>query len=347
MKMKKGFVSIISLIVMAVLFLMVLYLLYTTELGYQILSVTISKNQSYYQSEGKIYMSVYDDKYYENQLYPSILKELRKEGPKIKDHKLVIDINDLEAGDNLEKVKMSFIDEEGKFKLKLLAESNFNNTNTSVTSTISLVNEIFETNKSVLALDLIEEKYKKNFEELFKLICKDISVNICNGSSNITGIEYLNYNKVILEKKANKNYEISALRESMENPSVQGIDKDEIFIVVKPFNNNSVNLFIGCPKANNNSNGNIDLSGIIFVEGDIIISQDFDFKGIIIVKGGTILVEPNINSKIQGLIITENINNLEEFIEETGILHSRHTIYKYGTYIPGFLDVQIDLIKGK
>lgn len=347
MKKRRGFVSIISLIVMAVLFLIILYLLYTTELGYQILSATISKNQSYYQSEGKIYMSVYDEKYYKNQLYPSILKELRKESPKIKDHKLVIDINDLEPGDNLENVKISFIDEEKRVKLKLLAESNFNNTNTSVTSIISLVNEIFEINKSILTLDLIEEKYKKDFEELFKLICKDINVNTCNESNNITGIQYLNYNKVILEKKANKNYEILALRESMENPSIQGIHKDEIFIVVKPFNDNPVNLFIGYPEANNNSNGKIDLSGIIFVEGDLIISQDFDFKGIIIVKGGTILVDPNINSKIQGLIIIENINDLDEFIKETGIIHSRHTIYKYGTYIPGFLDVKIDLIKGK
>ena len=343
MKKRKGFVSIISLIVMAVLFLMVLYLLYTTELGYKILSATISKNQSYYQSEGKLYMSIYDEKYYKNQLYPSILKELRKEGPKIKDHKLVIDINDLEPGDNLENVKMSFIDEEKRVKLKLLAESNFNNTNTSVTSIISLINEIFEINKSILTLDVIEEKHKRDFEELFKLICKDINVNTCNESSNIIGIEYLNYNKVILEKKDNKNYEILALRETMENPSIQGIHKDEIFIVVKPFNDNPVNLFIGY----NNSNGKIDLSGIIFVEGDLIISQDFDFKGIIIVKGGTILVDPNINSKIQGLIIIENIKDLDEFIKETGIIHSRHAIYKYGTYIPGFLDVKIDLIKGK
>lgn len=347
MKKKNGFISIISLIIMGVLHIMVLYLLCTTKLGYKILGATINKNQSYYQSEGKLYMSVYDDKYYENQLYPSILKEFRKEGPKIKNHKLVIDINDLEPGDNLERIKMSFIDEKERFKLKLLAESNFNNTNTAVTSIISLVNEIFETNKSVLTLDLIDERYKKDFEELFNLICKDINVNTCNGSNNITGIEYLNYNKVILEKKANKNYEILALRESMENPSIQGIHKDEIFIVVKPFNDNPANLFIGYPGENNNSNGKIDLSGIIFVEGNLIISKEFDFKGIIIVKGGTILVDPDINSKIQGLIIIENINDLDEFIKETGIIHSRHTIYKYGTYIPGFLDVKIDLIKGK
>lgn len=347
MKKRKGFVSIISLIVMAVLYIMVLYLLCSTELGYQILAATISKNQSYYQSEGKLYMSIYDEKYYTNQLYPSILKEFRKEGPKIKDHKLLIDINDLEPGDNLEKVKVSFLDEEDKFKLKLVAESNFNNTNTAVTSIINLVNEMFEMNQSVLTLDLIEEKYKQGFEELFKLICEEISISSCNQSSNITGVEYLNYNKVILNKKSDKNYEILALRESMEDPRIEPINKDEVFIICKPFNDNPINLFIGSLDDENNSNGKIDLSGIIFVEGDLVISQDFDFKGIIIIKSGTILVDPKISSKIQGLIIIENINDLDEFIRETGIIHSRHTMYKYGTYIPGFLDVKIDLIKGK
>ena len=347
MKKREGFISIISLIIMSVLFIMVLYLLCTAELTCRILSSTISKNQSYYQSEGKLYMSIYDEKYYKNQLYPSIVSEFRKIGPKIKDHKLLIDQNDLELGDNLEKINISFFDEDDKFKLKLVAESNFNNTNTSVTSILTLVNEIFEINKSVLTLDLMEEKYKRDFEEIFKLICKDISVNNCDIPSNITGIEYLNYNEIILQKKGNKIYEILALTEDMEDPSVQGLYKDEIFIIAKPFKENPVNLFIGSPENNNNSNDKIDLSGIIYVEGNLVILQDFDFKGIIIIKGGTILVNPNTDCKIQGLIITENINDLDEFIKETGIIHSRHTMYKYGTYIPGFLDVKIDLIKGK
>lgn len=347
MKKREGFVSIISLIIMSVLYLMVLYLLCTTELTYQILSSTISKNQSYYQSEGKLYMGIYDEKYYKNQLYPSILNEFRKIGPKIKDHKLLIDQDDLELGDNLEKVHISFFDEDDKFKLRLVAESNFNNTNTAVTSVLTLVNEIFEINKSVLTLDLMEEKYKRSFEETFKLICNDISVNNCDMPSNITGIEYLNYNEIILQKKGNKIYEILALTEDMENPSVQGLYKDEIFIIAKPFKDRPVNLFIGTPEDDNSSNDKIDLSGIIFVEGNLVISQNFDFKGIIIIKGGTISVNPNTDCKIEGLIITENINDLDEFIKETGIIYSRHTIYKYGTYIPGFLDVKIDLIKGK
>ena len=54
------------------------------------------------------------------------------------------------------------------------------------------------------------------------------------------GMESLNYSEITLEKVGSKNYEVYSLRENMENPNVQGFDKEKIFIVAKSFNENGV-----------------------------------------------------------------------------------------------------------
>lgn len=346
MKERKGFISIISLIIMSVLLVMVLYLGYTSKLEYLILTSTIYKTQSYYQSEGKLYRSIYNEKYYLNQLYPNLLDVFRKNNFTITTKRIIIDRNDLEPGDDMEQIRLAFIDENSRIKLKLVAESNLNNVKTKAISFGTIVNEIFEIENSVLALNLIDEKYKKDLEDLLLAIGKNISIYNCHKPDNVFGMESINYNKIVLDKRDANNYEISASRKSMANPYIERFDKKEVLIIARSFEGKPVNLYIGNPENHDKSNGTINLSGVIFVEGNIIISDDFNFKGIIVVKDGQILVDSIKTPKIQGLIIVEELSDLDSFVEKTGIIWGRHMIYKYGTYIPGFFDLKIDLIKG-
>ena len=346
MKSRDGFVSMIVLIIICVLFTMALYLGHITRLEYSIMSATKINIQNYYQAESKIYMSIYDEKYYLNQLYPEILDVFRKNNFATLSKRVIIDKSDLESGDTRSNIKLEFKDENNRIQLKLRAQSNFKDTISEVSSSGHIVNEIFEKNYPVLTPSLVEDKDRKSLIETLETIQKDISIFNCYRPTKMFGAEFTDYDRITLSRKGSNDYEISSTRETMTNPFVERFDKRELFLVAKSYMDKPVDLFIGDPEQTNQSNDAIELYGVIYVEGNIIISSKFNFMGILIVKDGKIIVDSIERPKIHGLIMGENIGNSEDFIEEADIINSRHVIYQFGTYLPGFLDIKIDRIKG-
>lgn len=340
MKGRYGFISVIALIVMSVVILMVLYLGHKAILQYLILSSTSNNTQSYYLAEAKILMTVSEGKYYNDQLHPGLLEYFRlypySRGP----GNIIIDDEDLELGDNEKNIRVNILDKNNRKYLNITAESNYKGLKSKMTSSIAIVNEVFETEKPILDINSIDAKYRDKLARLIRQISNEININSSNGSQNIYGAEFSNFNDIVLYQRDDGSFEINSYRQTMSEPFVERFLNKEVFISVKDFEGGT-NFFIGNPEK---SNKKIKLAGVIYVEGNIIISSNFEFNGIIIAKDGQIIINENIDTNIIGMLITDNISN-NDFIEKANITYYKHFIYKYGTYLPGFIEPIIDAIK--
>ena len=343
MKIRDGFISIICLIIMSVLMIMILYLEYTTNMEYLILNSTANNIQSYYLAEGKIYMILHEDKYYLNQLYPILAEYFRAYPYSSTPKDIIISNEDLGAGDDLDRVKVNLIDKDGSKQLMLIAKSNFQRLRTTVTSYVTVVNKLFEKGNPILDINLLDIEYKEELIELISNISKNISINNFNKPENIYGVELSNFSTIILDKRDNDTYEIASFRETMSQPYTEVFINKEIFVIIRKFGEEPTNFLIG---NSNKPNEEIKLSGIIYVEGDITISKQLEFSGIMIVKDGEIIIDENVKPNIKGIIIVDNIVN-NEYIKKADIIYSRHSIYKYGTYLPGVIQPRINLIKNE
>lgn len=342
MKTRKAYISIIALLIMSVLVIMTLYLGYITKLEYLILNSSNNNTQSYYQSEGKIYMSIYDEKYYKNQLYPILIDYFRTYPLEAQPKDIIIDSDDLEDGDMNNKVKVNIFEDNGKKQLNLISESDCRGIKAIVNSSISLFNELFEIGDPVLALNLVGDKSKQNLEALLEKISKDINIHNCNKPRNVFGTQIMNCNEIVLHKNNSGSLELSSYNFSMINPYIERFSSKEVIIIIKSSGEQISNLSIG---EITNLNEKIDISGIIYVEGNITISSNFKFNGIIIVKNGEIIVESNKKPYIRGMVIMDNLLDYNLFAEKVDIVYDRYSIYKYGTYLPGFIDLKINVIK--
>lgn len=338
---RRGFISIIALIIMSVLMIMILYFESTTRYEYLILNSTKNNIQAYYLSEGKIHMVLNEDKYYKEQLLPMIFKYFRSFPITTPLTYIKISKEDLILGDNKSTVKVDMIDNDNRKQLKLISESDFNGLKSTTTSYLNIVNELFDLEIPVLDRILIDDFHGEDLENLLIDIGKNININD-NRPSTIYGVDLSNFNNIILEKIDNNIFQVSSFRENMTEPYVERFTNKSIIMILRHAKEESVNLLI---QNTNGNKGTISLSGVIYVEGDITISSDFEFKGVIIVKNGEIKVDPIIKPKIKGIMITDNLAN-HNFIENMDIVYNRENIYKYGTYVPGFLDPNIIIIKG-
>ena len=342
MKEREGFISIIALIIMSVLLVMVLYLGITCQLDYLILNSNISKTQGYYQSEGKLYLSLYDDYYYNNQLYLNIIDVFRTSKFSTTSKSVVIDQVDLDYGDDEKHVRLKFGVKDSRMEMDMIAKSNNNEITTTLVSSGTLVNEIFENGYSILSYETVEEKDRDELGKLLLQINEGINVDNCHKPESLFAIDLKQYNEITLKRKNNDNYELSYKRETMSKPYVTGYSGREAIIIGRTIEDDNIDFFIGEP---GNSGKDVEITGILYVKGNIIISDNLVFKGILIVENGEIIINTSIKPKIYGLVIMNNLENYNDFIEKTDIIRDKGMIYRYGTYLPGFLDPKISLIK--
>jgi hypothetical protein len=126
--------------------------------------------------------------------------------------------------------------------------------------------------------------------------------------------------------------ELIKIRNEVE--SIETFDKD-IFFIIKNKINTPVELII---------DNNLDLSGIIFLEGNLVINSKFTFKGIIILKGvdSNIIVNTTERPVLNGIVLTEGDTSFSDHIE---LKYDSGFICKYGIYLPGFLEPKLEVIK--
>ncbi len=339
MRTRDGYVSIIAITVMSISMIIILEIGILVKMQIMILNSGINKIQSYYCAEDKVLMSIYDKKYYTDQIHPIILDVFRTHNFATKPKDIIIDQFDLDKYDTYNSVKLNFQDKDNRKQMILKTQSDYKNVNTSIQASINLVNRLFEIEEAILDINTVEDEYKNELETLLINIEENISSKNIDKAEFLYTSELCDFSNVSLNKLDNEMYNLICLRDTMEYPYNEVFSKKEVFIVIKKPKNKETNLYINC------DNKLVELSGIMYIEGDLTISGKFIFNGIIIIKDGEIKIESEVNPEINGMIILSNTNISQGLSEGLDLQYNKFLVYKYGTFIPGFLDININLIR--
>jgi len=335
-----GFISLMVLIIMSIILISSTYLGYTIKLENLILVSTNNEIQSYYLSEGKILMSFYDH-YYEDSLYPIILKAFRNNN--FKDiQEFSLEDADLGKDDSFNKVLVSFEDIDHRKSVIIKTEAEYKGRKTKMLASASLVNGLFEMNNPILSLTTVDSEVENDFSHLLASIYLEMDLNSIDIPLNTYIREVSSYEKLSLQQKEDKTYTISFERESMIEPYVENFDKGEFIIAMRRDGGLRRALILGDEIEEDMT---MDLNGLIFVEGDVIVRGNLNFNGIMIVKDGEIVVNSENKPNINGIIICGSERDREIIEEKINLLYDKTYIYKYGLYLPGFLDLKVDSVK--
>lgn len=333
MKKRCGYISVYILIIMFILMIMIYSLIHITDMGNHISLNTINNTQSFYIAEGKIFMVLYD-KYFDKEFYPFVADVLR--GSKVNSKEILLDNVDLDKHETPTKLKLSLVREKGRMKFELKSEANYKGIKTSLISIGNLINDYFELGIPILspskARDSLDTYYK-----LLDTIFNEKDKYMDNIHENIYIGQFSSFDRYYLDKNKHNSY-LFAFRENMSEPYVEYIDKDNMILFLSKSGNNTTELIIGNEE---DLNKIIELNGLLIVEGNIVVFNKLNFNGILILKDGDIIVMSEEKPSINGLVISNN--DLSE--ENINAIYNIDNIYKFGVYLPGFIEPKILLIK--
>lgn len=336
MKDNNGFITIMALAIMSIILISSLYLMYTYSLEYMIVTSTVNSIQSYYFPEGKVYLILNQSKYL-NAIMPRINQFVKDIYIKIiKGISIYLDKEDL-AEDDSNNVALANIyhDYDGRIILELKTKSTFNNINREVVSKITVINDLFELGIPIVSAGFLDEEKQYVFNDYMSFLRN--SLELPELDRGIYGTCLEDYEEIRLINDSNA-YNIECYRNGLEYPvKVETFATDKIFLIVRQNSIGSQVSFMDL-----NALGNFKLSGIIYVEGDLIICSDFEFNGILIVDG-SIRIDPSANMKVNGILLHKGYENIED--EKLQIQYDISQIRKYGIYLPEFIKLEIRSIK--
>lgn len=338
----KGFVTIISLLVMVIILISTLLLIHTSNLEYLVVNSTINNVQSYYMVEGKIDLLLYNEKYYYNEIFPRIETYIKynRLSP-FYNRKILLDREDLLEGDN-NIVTIDFFNDNGKMIMELEASDKYRGISNKLISKITILNEFFEMALPIISKDYITEDKISDYERYTDYLQREIKIPATN--SDIIGVEAINYEEIVLKKDLNNRISIEHYRNNIENPiKKEIITNNRLFLLVK--NNSLVPTTLSIKSEDNLEK--ITIEGVLYIEGDLEIYCNIDFSGVLIVNKGKFYIDPSVEAKFQGeVFLIDSIEEIE-YNDKIHISYSLRDIRKYGIYLPKFIDPKVQLIKVK
>lgn len=352
---RKGFISVVALLIMTLILVSCVFMFHLVKVQSYIASNSQKNIQSRIIRDESINRLIYDKYNVETIIIPEIYKMLRNERPpylKIgssgvpEGTKLSIDKGD-NLSRNIKSAKIRLQGTEKNLKISNIPD-NFEETtniiidveteyegiknNVEVRGTV--INEIFEIEESFITESRIIEL---NLDEEFKELINSIEEEIFDYDPKPPSY----YVKVNLEEDGyiNENY----ITETLGNINrTYGHIGKLVAINIKASDNKRPIIEI---KYNNSINDKILIKGNIYCEGDLIVSSPFELDGNLIINGGNLIVKSETKPIISGKII---YNGSEVFNPDNVVLKTnKRSIYLYGSYLPGFLDMNIDVIKNK
>ena len=332
---RKGFVFIpIILIVFCIVTLCSMYIVYLTKLEACMTFSLSDKIQSNYHSETKINRILYDEYYRDTYLEPFIINHLVNPMTAPRSLSIKLKYEDIDDKDTLNKVNVTIYNNDNNRKeISIDTESNYNGIRTSLHKKARVVNDIFEVGKlPIVSYDLCEDLSGKL--SLFYNELKD-GLILDKIPSKYKIIHTFDHDKISIRSKDSTDNTIKKTR----NIAIELEDynkktyKDTIFII-----ENKLYTPLTLEIEESTYKDPLVLNGIIYLEGDLIISGRFKFNGIIILKGkaSKIIVNSEIEPVIRGMILTEGNT---DYLDKVDIMYNSDYIYKYGIYLPGFFEL--------
>lgn len=308
-----------------------LYGLYMASDQLQIFDNSMAKIQSQYLAESKINKIFYDNYYYEKLILPSIMENTIN-----KEHIFKLDKSDLLMDDNTN-VSGNFYNHEGARYIELSTESIYRGVRTKLKAYGPIFNELFYEDHSsgVLAYNTVSEKHINKLNTFLN----DLD-GIKYDGKDIKYIEINDYENIKIKRGPGK-YELLGKDQFDQDIVINEIKYDllrseNVFLIIKNDRFNRVSL---------ETEGDINLRGIIYLEGELVISDSFNLNGILIIRGDDSQISINENlskmPSINGALIFDG-NFTYEFME---VSHYISNINRFGLYLPNFIDPSLSVFK--
>ena len=335
----KGYITIIALFIMTIIFISALFLIYTSSMEYLIVNSSHKNIQAFYLAEGKIHTVLKKEEYYYEQLMPR-METYIKYGRlgKSFNKKITIDNKDLFEDDNNNIVNIDFAEENHRRVIEMKTHSTYSGITQKVIAKMTMINDIFEWRIPIVSSEYILQDRVREFQDYMSYLKEEI--RLPNLPSGIMEVETINYEHIRIVKDSSQKTIIEFFRNNMVEPVKKEVLKDEdVFMLLK--NNYVIPTLSIEPDKNSNK---MVLNGVLYIEGDLIIHSDLEFHGILILDNSEIYIDPSSRVNIEGIILLNNYNGipLEEMIQ---IDYNFDIIRKYGIYLPKFIDPKIQVIK--
>lgn len=318
-------------------------LLYFSSLQSALSKNQITKVQAGYSNEKDLNNLIYDDENRDKHIKDEILKRYRTVATSI--HKYPLDIKDDD--------KLKGTIEDASFEIKnidnreviyLSIASKYEGIVSNILASGTFINDIFESNKAFLnddtsfvedkemLLDFISKMEEENWNYDPKIISKAKKIN----TNNNLAIEFIEENKfnLLSQKKLIKNF-------GETNEIHDGFYSDSMIIHLKREGLENKKITVGI-KGDEDNGGLITMAGVLYLEGDLIVNEDFDFEGIVMINGGDIVISEGKRLAIRGMLLSKDS---EIDISSIDLECNQKNIYKSASFLPGFLDIDIDVIK--
>lgn len=305
--------------------------LYMASEQIEIASNSHHRIQSQYSAESKLNKILHEEKYFEGQLIPSILKY---DGSN-KNPRYSLEASDL-LFDDSNLIKGEFYDYKNNIYLKLTSTGEYKGIKSEAVALGPVFNEIFYDGNPALSYNTIRKEHLDGLHLFMDKISEEITLE--DLPSNIMGMELKDYHSVKMQVKStfSKTYNIITITNMYEEDLLYEDLKydDPVFMVVR----NSSHA----EKALLKIDDKVYFRGILYVEGDLIIRSPFRFLGIIIVKGDIIMdIDSNDKPDITGIVLHDG--NLD--LNEWKFNHNETTIHRYGIYLPNYIEPKLDTYK--
>ena len=337
---KKGFISIMALLIMGIILISSSFLVYTSKMEYLIINSNKNNLQSYYLSEGKIYKLLYQNEYYYNEILPRI-KTYLKYGylGEYYSNRIRMDENDLIKGDTHKIVYTSFLEEDNRKIMTFKTNSIVNGSTKEIFAKVNIIKDFYELGIPLLYSNVFDKERRQEYIEYINYIQKEIGINQLD--NDIMGIESLDYDNIIISEDLSGRKYFEFYRNLIEYPvKHEYLNKDKFFLLIK----GPTNLLIES-KGNNDK---LILNGVIYTEGNIEINSNLDLRGILILNQGDIYISSDSKFKLEGIILSraypfKNLDH-EEVIE---INYNDNHIKINGIYLPGYIEPKIKVLRCK
>lgn len=290
---------------------------------------SITKIQSQYLAESKINKVFYDEKYYQDQLLPSIMNHRENEYPNY-----TLETSDIFLPDN-NSVNGRYYNLNGKRYLELSTQSDFQGTKSKIKAYGTVFNDLFYDNNPALSYNNINEEHLDRFTIFMNEISNEINLETL--PTNMKGMNFYDYQNVIMKNDGVSNYNIFTkyfYDDEVEVKYKRLNNTDRIFMVVKnPPSRQRAKLYI---------DDYVVFRGILYVEGDLIINSDFWFIGILIVNGN-IIIKENLATKprIEGVLLYDKYLDLKDW----NLKYVIDYVNRFGIYLPNFIEPKLQVYK--
>ncbi|MDR7870018.1 MAG: hypothetical protein RIN55_04110 [Tissierellaceae bacterium] len=348
---RTGSITIMVLLMMVFVFTVSIFTINSSVTQWHIVENARTNIQSRMTTDAKINSLLINHNNFEDVIIPEIYKIIRKNNPPYKSSDgnrdgipdgSKIDYN---FGPHVKSANIRLEASKNTFKMAYLP-SNYDE----VTSIILRINTEYEGIKDTIEVkgkvinQLFEIKEPLVTEE--KMIQQNL-VNEFNTLMNTFEDEIFNHDSKATSSVSKINIEGEILIN--ENNIVETLDnftrnydyKAKHLLINAKVSDENIPI-ITIEKDSENAS-KIKINGNIYCEGDLIINSPFELEGNLIVNGGKLIINTDSKPIIRGKVF---YRGEEEFnVNDINLSSEKKYIYRYGSYLPGFLDIQIDVIK--